>query len=132
MFLYNKPHEVSGNAHYENYDTGTQMISGLKIPSSPTHLTGTVRFLISKRDKKVIPSKEGRVSVDQITAQFGLDEIKRLENNNIYLEEGKFKLEYGGKYYRLVDKNDFGQPIDNSFIPFGIIEVVFEKQRHDR
>lgn len=130
MFLYNQPYEVSGDVHYENYDTGaSQIVSGLKIVNSPTHLTGTIWFRLAKRDRKVLPSKEGRVTIDKLVAQIGWDEINQLENKNIYLDIGKFKIEYGGITYRLVDKNDFGQNIDRNFNTLGIIEATFERER---
>lgn len=132
MFLYNKPYEVSGAVYYENYNTGTaQLSSGLKIvkSTSTAYLTGTVRFRIAKRDKRIISSKEGRTSVNIIVAQFGWDEIKKLNQKDIYLDVGKFKIEYDGIFYRLTDKNDFGQDIDRVFNNIGIIEGILEKER---
>lgn len=132
MFLYNKPYEVSGTVYYENYNTGTaQLSSGLKVVNAPAHMTGTIWFRVAKRERKVIPSKDGRIEINRLVAQFGYDEIRNLENNNIYLEEGKFKMEYGGIKYRLVFKNDFGQDIDRRFINVGIVEATFEKERPD-
>jgi len=132
MFLYNKPYETSGNVLYENYNTGVdQIVSGLKVVNAPAHLTGTVRFRVAKRERKVIPSKDGRIEVNRLVVQFGYDEIRNLEKNNIYLTEGKFKMEYDGIKYRLVFKNDFGQNIDRSFMNVGIIEATFEKERPD-
>lgn len=130
MFMYNKPYEVSGEVHYENYNTGTaQLSSGLKIVNAPTHLTGITRFRIATKRKKVIPSKEGRTSVDVLVAQFGWDEIRKLNQKDIYLTVGKFKLEYDGTVYRLTDKNNFGQDIDRVFNNIGLIEATFEKER---
>jgi len=130
MFLYNKPYEVSGMAYYENYNTGTaQLISGLKVVNSPAHLTGTTRFRISNKTKKVIPSKEGRTSVDILIAQFGWDEIRKLNQKDIYLKVGRFKLGYDDYIYRLTDKNNFGQDIDRIFNNIGLIEATFEKER---
>lgn len=132
MFLYNKPYEVSGNVLYENYNSGTsQIVSGLKIVNAPAHLTGTVRFRVAKREMKVIPTKDGRTKVNRLVVQFGYDEIRNLEKNNIYLTEGKFKMEYDGIRYRLVFKNDFGQDIDRKFMNVGLIEATFEKERPD-
>ena len=130
MFLYNKPYEVSGVVYYENYKTGAaQLISGLKIVNAPSYLTGITRFRIAKKRKKVISTKEGRTSVDVMIAQFGWDEINKLNQKNIYLDVGKFKLEYGGTVYRLTDKNDFGQDIDRVFNNIGLIQATFEKER---
>lgn len=130
MFLYNKPYEISGDVYYENYNTGiAQLSSGLKIVNTPTHLTGTTWFRVAKKNKKVISSKEGRTSVDVLIVQFGYDEIIKLNQKDIYLEVGKFKLEYGGTVYRLTDKNNFGQDIDRIFNNVGLIEATFEKER---
>ena len=132
MFLYNKPYEVSGSVFYENYNTGTsQLVSGLKVVNAPAHLTGTVRFRVAKRELKVIPTKDGRTKVKRLVVQFGYYEIRNLEKNDIYLTEGKFKLEYDGIRYRLVFKNDFGQNIDRRFMNVGLIEATFEKERPD-
>lgn len=132
MFLYNKPYEVSGTVSYENYNTGVdQLASGLKVVNSPAHLTGTIRFRVAKRDIRVIPTKDGRTKVNRLVVQFGYDEIRNLEKNDIYLTEGKFKMEYGGVKYRLVHKNDFGQDIDRRFMNVGLIEATFEKERPD-
>ena len=130
MFLYSKPYEVSGNVMYENYDTGvSQIVSGLKMVNSPTHLTGTAWFRVAKRDRRIIPAKEGRISVDTLIVQFGYDEINKLEKENIYLEKGKFKLHYDGITFRLVHKNDFGQNINRPFNNLGLVEARFEKER---
>jgi hypothetical protein len=130
MFLYNKPYEVSGSVLYENYNTGTaQLSSGLKVVNAPAHLTGTVRFRVAGRGNRVIPSKEGRTSVKTLTVQFGWDEIRQLEQKDIYLTVGKFKMEYGGTTYRLTDMDDFGQDIDRIFNNVGLIEATFEKER---
>ena len=130
MFLYNKPYEVSGLVHYENYNTGTaQISSGLKVVNAPAHLTGITRFRIAKKNKKVIPTKEGRTSIDVMITQFGWDEIRKLNQKDIYLDVGKFKLEYNGYVYRLTDKNDFGQDIDRIFNNIGLIQATFEKER---
>ena len=130
MFLYNKPYEVSGFIYYENYNTGiSQLSSGLKIVNDPAHLTGTTRFRIAKRNKKIISSKEGRTSVDVLIVQFGYDEIIKLNQKDIYLKVGKFRMEYDGIVYRLTDKNNFGQDIDRIFNNVGLIEATFEKER---
>lgn len=130
MFLFNKPYEVSGSVFYENYNTGlAQMESGLKVVNSPTHLTGITRFRVAKRERKLISTKDGRTSVNRLIVQFGWDEIDSLEQKNIYLEPGKFKMEYAGITYRLVDKDDFGQDIDRNFNTLGIIQATFEKER---
>lgn len=130
MFLYNKPYEVSGSVLYENYNTGTsQLVSGLKVVNAPAHLTGTVKFRVAKREMKVIPTKDGRTTVNRLVVQFGYDEIRNLEKNNIYLKEGIFKMEYDGVNYRLVFKDDFGQDMNRRFMNIGLIEATFEKER---
>jgi len=132
MFLYNKPYEVSGAMYYENYNTGTaQLISGLKTINSPAYITGTFRFRIAKWRKKVIPAKEGRIEVDEMVAQVGWDEIKKLNQKGIYLDVGNFKMEYGGTNYRLTDMKIFGQRIDRIFNNVGLIEAIFEKERRN-
>lgn len=128
MFLYGKAYETTGTIKYENY--GSQIVvSGYKSMSTPAYTTGTARFRITKREHKVISSKDGRTTVDRLLTQFGADELKQLNDTGIYLDVGRLKLTYSGNTYRLIDYDDFGQSVNRVFIPFGITEVVFEKEK---
>lgn len=128
MFLYNKSVETTGTLYYENYAT-PKMASGYKTVATDAHITGTGRFAIAKRDKRIIPTDDGRSIVDTVIAQFGWDEIDRLNDTGIQFIPGALKLEYDNVTYRLTDKDTFGLSYDWGYRPVGIIEAVFRRMR---
>lgn len=127
MFVYNKSLERTGTIEYEN-DATPILESGLKVYDAPTHITGTVRFVVARRKNKIIPTKDGRTKVDELVTQFGWDEIKQLEDTGIQLEAGNLKLNFDGLTFRLTDITDFGQAHDRNYRPLGIKQAIFQRE----
>lgn len=131
MFLFTNCFSRTGTVEYENDSTSGNTSSGLKAFGSPAYLTGTSKFLITKRKERFIPSKEGISKIDELIIQFGWDQIKSLQDTGIKLEPGRFKLNFDNETYRLVSLDDFGQDYARNYLPLGIIECKFYKEtRH--
>ena len=127
MFVFNRWATETGTFNYENEAT-PNVSSGLKVYDSPEYITGTVRFVVAKRINKVIPTQEGRMKVEELTTQFGWDEISGMQQSGLYLEPGRLKLTYDDVTFRLVDKNNFGQPYNRNYRPIGLIEAKFQRE----
>ena len=127
MFIYNHSLERTGTIEYEN-DATPILESGLKVYDSPTHITGTARFVVAGRKNRIIPSKDGRTKIDELITQFGWDEIKQLEDTGIQLKAGNLKLNFDGVTFRLTNVTDFGQAYDRNYRPLGILQVVFQRE----
>lgn len=128
MFLFNKNMETSGTLKYENYATPI-VSSGYKTMGSPGYTSGDYRFVVAKRKRKIIPSKEGRTELDVLIVQFGWDQLEDMESSGILLTPGNLLLDYANGTYRMVDKDDFGRDYDANYMPLGVIEVTFERQK---
>jgi len=127
MHVFNRWATQTGTLNYEN-DDSPNVSSGLKVYDSPTYITGTARFVVAKKTRRIIRTKEGRMTVEELVTQFGWDEISGLESSGLYLTPGRIKLLYEETNFRLVDKNDLGRPYNMNYRPIGLIEAVFHRE----
>lgn len=128
MFLFNKSMETSGTLRMEKFATPI-VASGYKTMGEPSYASGTYRFVVAKRNRRVIPSEEGRTEVDRLTVQFGWDQLKEMSGDGLTLTPGSLMLDYSNETYRMIDKDDFGSPYDRNYNPLGVIEITFERQK---
>ena len=128
MFLYTKFLERTGVVRYEEYATSL-LESGLKTMTSPAYTSGDARFVVAKRNTERIPHEDGIRDIDVLLTQFGWDQIKNLESSGIYFKVGRTELEFDDTWYRLTNLNDFGQAYNRTYMPLGILEIRFEKER---
>lgn len=127
MHVFNRWATQTGTLNYENDDSPI-LVSGLKVYDSPNYITGTARFVVAKKKTKIIPTKEGRMKVEELITQFGWDEISGMESSGLYLTPGRLKLTYNNTTFRLVDKDDLGRPYNMNYRPIGLIEAVFHRE----
>ena len=125
MFVYNTYLEQTGTIIYEN---DQQLVSGLITYNTPTNLSTGTTFAVVKRDVFTRKTDETRRhKSDELTVQFGQNEIYNLNDTGIRLKIGRTRLQYDGDEFRATRVNDFGQKF-NRWLPLGVVEVKFERR----
>jgi len=125
MFVYNTYLEQTGTIIYEN---DQQLVSGLITYNTPTNLSTGTTFAVVKRDVFTRKTDETRRhKSDELTVQFGQNEIYNLNDTGIQLKIGRTRLQYDGDEFRATAVNDFGQKF-NRWLPLGVVEVKFERR----
>ena len=126
MFIFNKFNQVTGTIIYENDQT---LVSGLISYSTPYRTETGCRFTIVRRDNLIrMTDESNRYTIDQLTIQFGWDQLRNLSNTGIEVKVGRTRLQYDGTEYRAIRVNDFGQKYNKKYLPMGIVEVTFQKR----
>lgn len=130
MFIFRKHLEQTGVIRNENYSDPI-LESGLKTMTSPSFITGNARFVVTKRNTERRKTQDGITNIDTLMVQFPWDEIKDLSASGITLMQGKTKLRFDGDEFRLINLDDFGLGYNRGYMPLGILEARFEKERKD-
>lgn len=126
MFIFNKFNQVTGTIIYENSQT---LVSGLISYSTPYRIETGCRFTIVKRDNLIrMTDESNRYTIDQLTTQFGWDQLRNLSATGIEIKVGRTRLQYDGTEYRAIRVNNFGQKYNKKYLPMGVIEVTFQKR----
>lgn len=127
MWVHNQWLIQTGTVIYENDQT---MSSGLKSYSTPFLIQTGARFAVVDRTQYVQKDKDSmRERHDVLIVQFGWDEIKKLVATGISMEEpGRLRLLYRGQEFRGTFVDDMGQPYNKTFMPIGLIQMIFERR----
>lgn len=124
MFVHNYFLEQTGTIVYENTQT---LVSGLINYADPITIETGTRFAVVDRRKTRDKSDETYKAIhDDLTIQFGMNEIRTLNNTGIYIKEGDTRLQYDGNEYRAVNVDNFGQ-FPRNYLPLGVVEVIFRR-----
>lgn len=127
MFVHSFYLEQTGTIIYEK---DQQLVSGLVNYSTPDYtIEVDCRFSMIDRKKYITKSDEThRAKHDKLLTQFGATEIRRLNSSGVYIKEGRTRLQWNGDEYRAVDIDDFGQGINISYLPMGVVQVIFDRR----
>jgi hypothetical protein len=124
MFVHNRWLEQTGTIIQEN---SQELVSGLVSYDTPYVIVTGTRFAVIDRKTYVRKSDEtNRAVFDDLTVQFGQDQIINLNNTGIYIIEGATRLRYDGVEFRAMNVTSFGQKFNRSS-PIGITEVKFRR-----
>ena len=127
MFVHTYYLEQTGTIIQENTQ---QLVSGLVSYATPFTLETGTRFSVIDRGTYYDKSDEShRAEHDKLVVQFGATEIRKLNSSGIYLKEGDTRLQYDGQEFRAKSINNFGQPINRSYLPGGIVQIVFLRRK---
>jgi len=126
MFVHSYFLEQTGTILYENTQ---QLVSGLVSYATPFTIETGTRFAVLDRKKFISKSDEtNRARHDRLLVQFGANEIRSLNSTGVYLKEGRTRLQYDGEEFRAIIVDDFGQSINRTYMPGGILQVTFERR----
>ena len=127
MWVHNRFMYQTGTLLYENDQV---VVSGLKSYNSPYLIQTGVKFAVVDRNRYVQRDKDSqREQHDVLTTQFGWDEIKKMVETGMSLETpGRIRLIHRGQEYRGIYVDDMGQPYNKSFMPIGLIQIIFERR----
>ncbi len=124
MFVHNRWLEQTGTIIQENTQ---QLVSGLVSYESPYVIVTGTRFAVIDRKTYVRTSDETKRAIfDDLTVQFGQDQIINLNSTGITIIEGSTRLQYDGVEFRAMNVTSFGQKFNRSS-PIGITEVKFRR-----
>lgn len=127
MFVHNYYLEQTGVIVQENTQ---QLVSGLVTYDTPFTIETGTRFSVIDRDTYYDKSDEThRAEFDRLITQFGANEIRNLNNTGIYLREGVTRLRYDGQEFRAKSIDNFGQNINRSYLPGGVVQIVFLRRK---
>ena len=126
MFVFNKFNMSTGTIIYENTQ---QLVSGLVSYASPYVIETGCRFMVVKRNTFIRKTDEStRKRFDQLTVQFGWDQLRNLSATGIEVKIGRTRLQFDGTEFRAINVNDFGRKYNSTYIPMGVVQVMFEKR----
>ena len=125
MFVHNYFLEQTGTILYENNPT---LVSGLITYDLPITLETGTRFAVVDRRQSRDKSDETHKAIhDNLIVQFGMNEVRNLNNSGIYLREGDTRLQYGGHEFRAVNIADFGQA-NRNYLPIDVVQITFQRR----
>lgn len=126
MFVYNRWSAVTGTVIYENTQ---ELVSGLVSYATPYRKETGCRFTIVKRDNFIRKTDEtNRAIFDQLTTQFGWDQLSGMRSTGIEMKVGRTRLQYDGIEYRAIKVDNFGRKFNQNYMPMGIVQVIFQRR----
>lgn len=125
MFVHNYFLEQTGTILYEN---NPALVSGLINYDLPITIETGTRFAVIDRRQSRDKSDETHKAIhDNLIVQFGMNEIRTLNNTGIYIKEGDTRLQYDGNEYRAVYVDNFGQ-VNRSYLPIDVVQITFQRR----